>query len=470
MDSVYAFICDIIFISYCIIVLLYCIIVLLYCIMAYNNIKLYAIIYSKKQSKKMNLFPLSVKYIQQHMLPNIIDDKNISWNERDNNTTYVYKSLYKDIQEAFLYVLKRSSTECMKGILNKDKQIKKPELFSDYYMSSGIKGYIEMFGKTQITFTCTILEREVSISFMLFLSDDINRLEIYQKYAEYMYAWLYICIKYSSKKCANKLHVFVYHTPYPKYLPKHKKDIIGTQNINSAYTTSCVKDGEIVVFRKEEWFKVFIHETMHVYGLDFSSYQYRKLINTLETIFPIKSNFLVADTYCETWARIINCAFTSFLSLNTGDSIREYLMYMDILMQIEKFFSIKQAIYILKHMGLTYTDLYSKDEKSVLLRNTMYRESTNVFCYYILTAMFMCDFQGFLSWCKYNNVNRNAKNNNKYSSFIQFEYTEENIDDLGVYIQSIYKSKEFLNGISTIEKYKRDKKDDTVRMSIVEFK
>jgi hypothetical protein len=143
---------------------------------------------------------------------------------------------------------------------------------------------------------------------------------------------------------------------------------------------------------------------------------------------------------------------------------------MDVLIQMEKFFSIKQAVYVLQFMGLTYQDLYSTDD---ILRNTMYREKSHVFPYYIITAMFMNDFQGFLSWCKYNNTKQtrsNIKNKHNKSYFIQFNYSEENIEDFGNYIQNIYKSNEFLNGIATIKKYKREQKDDTLRMSIVEFK
>ena len=430
----------------------------------------------------MNLTPSSKKYIEKYMI-DYIDNKNICWNKRDNNTTYIYKSLYKDIQEAFLYVLELSDTDCMKGLLHKDKEIKNPSTFSEYYMSAEIKKYIELYGKSQITFTCSILGKQITISFMIFLN---TSLDTYKKYAEYMYAWLYICIKYSSKKCADTIHIYVYQTPYNKELPKHKTEIIGPEHINSAYTTSCVKDGEIVIFRKEEWFKVFIHETMHVYGFDFSSYQYTELIDTVKSIFPIKSEFSITDVYSETWARIINCTFTSFLSLKASDNMSQYLMYMDIFMQMEKLFSLKQAVYILNFMGMSYTDLYGMDEKSVLLRNTMYRENTHVFSYYILTAVFMCDFQGFLSWCKYNNKQSSIRSNtdkqrntrssmrsntNKHNScFIQFDYSDENIEDFGNYIQSIYKSKEVLNGIAMIESQKRDKKDNTVRMSIVEFK
>lgn len=410
----------------------------------------------------MELSPTSKKYIEKYML-DYIYDKNVSWVKRDNNTTHVYKSLYKDIQKAFLHVLNLEDTDCMKGVLHKNKEIKSPTQFSDHFMTAEIKKYIEMYGKTQITFTCSILGKSVSISFMIFSNND--HLDTYQKYAEYMYAWLYICIKYSSKKCANTMHIYVYHTPYYKQIPKNKTEIIGPEHVNTAYTTPCVKDGEIVIYRKEEWFKVFIHETLHVYGLDFSSYPTLGLVNVVKKIFPVKSEFILEEAYSETWARIINCAFTSFLSLKEDENITKYLMYMDILVQIEKFFSLKQMIYVLNYMGLTYKDMYSMDEKSVLLRNSMYRENTNVFSYYILTSMFMCDFQGFLSLCKYNNCSSGQS-----SDFIRFKYSEENMDDFGNYIISLYKSNDFLNAIETIEKYKREKRDDTMRMSIIEFK
>ena len=43
-------------------------------------------------------------------------------------------------------------------------------------------------------------------------------------------------------------------------------------NINGGVSNVCVKNSlsEIVIFRREEWFKVLIHETFHNYGLDFS--------------------------------------------------------------------------------------------------------------------------------------------------------------------------------------------------------
>jgi hypothetical protein len=412
----------------------------------------------------MNISQVSKKYIEKYML-DVIGDESFELKKRDNNTTYIYKSLYKDIQEAFLYVLELSENDCIKGILN---TIKKPINLSNNFMTNEIKTYIQVYGKKQIQFNCSIFDKQVSITFIIFSNDNEN-LETYQKYAEYMYSWLYICIKYSSKKCANTLNIYIYHTPYNKTIPKKNTEILGTEHINSAYTTPCVKDGEIVIYRKEEWFKIFIHETMHIYGFDFSSYYPISLVNNVKEIFPINSDFELSETYSEIWARIINCAFISFLSLKPRENINKYLMYMDILIQIEKLFSLKQMVYVLDYMGLTYNDLYSKNNKSVILRDTMYRENTNVFCYYILTAMFIDDFQGFLSWCKNNNTIKDMKKGN-YSSFIHFHYSDENIEDFGTYIKQIYKCNEFLNSIAYIEKQTRVKKDNTLRMSIVEFK
>lgn len=414
----------------------------------------------------MKLTSNSKKYIENH-ISEIMNDKDLILNKRDIMTTLIYKSLYKDIQEAFTNVIKLTKTQCIQGILNNENQIQKPNMFSSRFMSENIKEYIDLYGNNQITFRCTIFGKKISISFMLFSNNDLNKLHVYQKYAEYMYAWLYICGKYSSKICANTLHIYIYHTPFKKKTIKMKTEIFGPEHINSAYTTSCVENGEIIIFRKEEWFKVFIHETFHVFGFDFSSYQYKELVEFVRNIFPINSEFYIIDAYCETWARTINCAFASFLSLKIDENVSKFLIHMDMLIEVEKIYSVIQLINVLKHMGIQYQNLYKNDEKSVLLRNTMYREKTHVFCYYILTGIFMNDIQGFLSWCMFNNTINHNKLKNMDSSFIKFNYTLQNIYDFGIYIKKIYKSKKLLNNINVIEKYVKNK--NSMRMSIVEF-
>ena len=57
-----------------------------------------------------------------------------------------------------------------------------------------------------------------------------------------------------------------------KSLPDTNTSTLGPDNVNTAFTLACSPNSEMVIFRREEWKKVFIHETFHTYGLDFSSH------------------------------------------------------------------------------------------------------------------------------------------------------------------------------------------------------
>ena len=65
--------------------------------------------------------------------------------------------------------------------------------------------------------------------------------------------------------------VFIYSTELTKNLPNSNIDILDQIHVNTAFTYSCIEQSnEIVIFRKEEWLKVLIHESFHNFGLDFS--------------------------------------------------------------------------------------------------------------------------------------------------------------------------------------------------------
>ena len=69
------------------------------------------------------------------------------------------------------------------------------------------------------------------------------------------------------------------------------------------------------MYRTEEWFKVFLHETMHSLGIDFSSISItdesnmtKKLIDTC--FHGVKSNDLrIYEAYTEFWAEFIHILF-----------------------------------------------------------------------------------------------------------------------------------------------------------------
>ena len=124
------------------------------------------------------------------------------------------------------------------------------------------------------------------------------------------------------------------------------------------------------MYREEEWRKVFIHETFHYFEFD-------NLSESVKTLFPVAPFVDLKETYCEVWARIINCA----LSGQTEKCIAR-----------ERQWSCFQMVKVLDYMGLRYADLL---EKRNLER---YQEKTNVFAYIVLGAILMQDPRRFMLW------------------------------------------------------------------------
>ena len=204
-------------------------------------------------------------------------------------------------------------------------------------------------------------------------------------------------------------------------------DILGVEHCNSAVTTSCALDGVIVVYRKEEWFKVFVHESFHSLGLDFSTFSCHKLNKKLAVLFPIKSEMNVFEAYSEFWATIINCLFCAYNLLDNKLNDRDFLLYSDFCIQFERIFSLFQMVKVLNFMGISYQHLFEKNEISDVARCYLYKENTNVFSYYIVKCILLYNYNAFLAWCEQNNINtlrfdKYENNLNKFYTFIKSHY------------------------------------------------
>ena len=83
----------------------------------------------------------------------------------------------------------------------------------------------------------------------------------------------------------------------------------------------------------------------------------------------------------------------------------EFIVTAEYCLQFEANFAVFQMIKILHCMGLNYNHLYAADNKMELTRKLLYKEKTNVFSYYVITSILLCNYPYFLSWCYENNVN-----------------------------------------------------------------
>ena len=230
-----------------------------------------------------------------------------------------------------------------------------------------------------------------------FINSNIDKIKI---------LFLFI-MKYNGNSCLKNMKVNIFLTNFKKKLPKNNNDIISINNVNSGYSTiGCNSETEIIIYRKEEWFKVLIHELFHNLNFDFSTYNIERSKKLLQENFGVKSEYKFFETYCETFSRILNVLIISFLKSSKNDSYNihynNFYKYFNNSIKLERIHSLKQANKILK--------LFDNFKE--------YREDSEVFCYYVLTACLINDYESFITWCINNNNNIlkfNIQNNNIYN-------------------------------------------------------
>jgi hypothetical protein len=218
---------------------------------------------------------------------------------------------------------------------------------------------------------------------------------------EKIYVWLHVAGNYAATNCSQKMNIYFYWTELKKKMPTYGKSI-GQINANTAFTYSCKKVTEINLFRYEEWFKVFIHETFHNMGLDFLQFSQEEVVRSILDIFPVKSDVNLFETYCETWAELVNICFMVYAETEK-ENIAEMIEKTQKAINYERLFSCFQCMKILHFYGLDYEDLHLKTNGAQLKRNHKYKESTNVLSYYILKSIILFFIDDFIKWCREHN-------------------------------------------------------------------
>ena len=221
-----------------------------------------------------------------------------------------------------------------------------------------------------------------------------------------MIVWFFFITPYATRTCnKDTLHVYVYMTPFAKHLDtrKRQKRVIGPLHCNSGMSDVCGtrSSSEIVVFRSEEWLKVLMHETFHNFGLDFSSDDKGLYTPLFHKRFGIPdSEYMLCETYTDMWARLIHVSYVAYLQCRySPKGAASYTQQVEFLLFYESLFSLYQAVRVLDYFGLSYSDLPDKGYK--------FNEQTNVFAYYICTALWMTDPVSFIEWCEGTNPSGN---------------------------------------------------------------
>jgi hypothetical protein len=378
------------------------------------------------------------------------ENKHINIDDFNDNTTFIFKEFYNHIFKAYKFVKNKFHFKTnFKKFINSN-QITKPKNFNTKNFPILIRNYIDENMMAEIFYSFYLYNREIKVYFIVENDNPELDFKLYNSYIEIIAMWLYILNFYESKKCVDNISIYLYFTSLEKHLPNSNIHILDEINVNTAFTTTCPRDSEIIIFRKEEWFKVFIHETFHNFGLDFSGMNNTDINNCILHIFPVNSHVNAFETYTEFWAEIINIIFCAFFHSKSKTSFKEFINNIHIYIHFELIYSFFQMVKTLDFMGLTYFNLYSKTEHSNILRLNLYKENTNVLSYYILKTILFNNFQGFFYWCKNNNFSlldfkKTIGNLNSFCKFITLNYNTHsmltNIKNTQIFFSKIKQKK-----------------------------
>ena len=255
-----------------------------------------------------------------------------------------------------------------------------------------------------------------------------------------VYTSLTVASFFSNMKCSQTLTIYLSMSQHNKLLPSNKNAYIDREHVNTAFTYPCKKDNEIHIFRKEEWFKVLIHESFHSFGLDFSQYNDEATSRQILKIFNVTANVRVFESYCEIWAELLNDMFVVFYSTRWNENqdkwIQTCIRKFEVLVHNEQMFSVFQCAKILSYYQLQYKDILHATSKPGQ-NAEKYRDRTHVLSYYIIKTMLLYNVNEFIEECV--RINGYSINFNKDKNRVN-----ENMQDYCKLIEIVHDNAAFI--------------------------
>jgi len=344
------------------------------------------------------------------------------------------------------------------------KKIPRPHLFAG--IPEDIKDYILDEAKYVISYNIKY-NKDLILDMVFVTFDEKLNINKFNDYMRFIAVWINFCVDNATRKCAKHQKFYIYLTPLKKSMPYNKQQILNRYSSNTGHTNGCVGISYIVIYRFEEWVKVFIHETFHSFGMDFNQLGRALYFKKIKNLFNIEVDIKFYETYCEIWCKIINCIFRAMQGLQFSKISKIsklemekkkplFIRNFENLFNIEVSFSIFQGVKMLNHSDFTYENLYNKEQK-----NLEYYEETNILAYHVITPCFIMHLNEFMEWTIKNNIN-----------YVQFRQDQETIMSFLNLYRNLYRLPKIKKAFKIYEnEYKKTTDLDllvTSRMTIIE--
>jgi len=196
-------------------------------------------------------------------------------------------------------------------------------------------------------------------------------------------------------------------TNYEKNIGSNNK--IDTLSINSAVCYYNDINRKTIIYRSEEYIKVFIHEFLHNCHIDY--YLHENINDNIYKKFNFDNNktkISLNETYTEFWCNIIYISIFSYNYLENSSkniTINNYINIFDKLMEKQIYFSILQSVKILNIHNIKYLH-------TITNTNHNYSETTHALSYYYFKSLLLFKYKNVMNMCNENIIaNETTKEN-----------------------------------------------------------
>lgn len=166
--------------------------------------------------------------------------------------------------------------------------------------------------------------------------------------------------------------------PDRRFFPKGVDELIAPNHVNGGLSYIGEGLARFCVYREEEWFKVFVHETFHAFGVHGRLPGWEVVKELTGLSFPEKLE--LSEVYAEAWARIVLAVFA-----RGGKGVSGLVGRLD----CEAEHGWRQCQQALPHVAVGVEGGWG--------------QLTPVLEYYCLTGALMVEWRAFLDWCAQHN-------------------------------------------------------------------
>jgi len=324
-----------------------------------------------------------------------------------NFLVYIYTQFieYNKIINTLNITNSRSLLNKTSNVSKKINAIIKDHLSKSKYIDSSIITYINnnINNCKIISYENTINNKKFVFDFVIYNKININNLD---KIVKNMLIFLQILIKISKNlnnevnSCSkNGISITFFLTPLLKKLDITKdnnKEILGPKNVNSGFNYTCLSSGSIFIYRAEDFFKVFVHESIHGYGIDMALHNnfnenknYSKFLNLFAFANKDNTSVGINESITEFWTALLYLCINSYQGSN---NLYNFINNFERLYKIELVHALYQISKILHYNNLTYNSFINNSNS-----NSNYRENSHIFSYFIVKTLMLINHEHMLN-------------------------------------------------------------------------